>query len=393
MFGMRGRPLPGGITPQAIRRAAGAALVLLALAAPLRPAAADDDPYSATVTVDATADNVAKARDMARLDGQKKALAAVVDRLNGGSGSGNAKLAKLTDNQITDLVASFEVADEKMTAVRYVASYTYHFQPAALKTALTSAGISVAPSSAGPPANAAVSPDSGAKPIIVLPVWQDGTRATLWDDPNPWRQAWQKHPAGSGATHLMVPLGDVGDITVIDAEKARGGDAEALAAIAKKYGGDDALLLLAVPRTGDKPGLDVTVRRYHAGQFLDVHSESIDANPGEKDSDLDHRAADVIAADIDSGWKNLKEPAGPPGSLVAVLPINGLDDWIKLRDQVSTLPSIRKVELQSLSRQEARINIQYVGNLDQLKSSLATIGLDLESGDPWRLARSAADHP
>jgi hypothetical protein len=392
MFGMRGRPLPGGITPQAIRRVVSTALVLLALAAPLRPVAADDDSYSATVTVDATADNVTKARDVARLDGQRKALAAVVDRLNGGSGSGNAKLAKLTDNQITDLVASFEVADEKMTAVRYVASYTYHFQPAALKTALTSAGIPVAPPNAGPPANAAVSPDSGAK-SIVLPVLQDGTKATLWDDPNPWRQAWQKRPAGSGATHLIVPLGDVGDITVIDAEKARGGDAEALAAIAKKYGGDDALLLLAVPRTRDKPGLDVTVRRYHAGQFVDVHSESIDANPGEKDSDLDRRAADVIAADIDSGWKNLKEPAGPPGSLVAVLPINGLDDWIKLRDQVSTLPSIRKVELQSLSRQEARINIQYVGNLDQLKSSFATIGLDLESGDPWRLARSAADHP
>ena len=101
----------------------------------------------------------------------------------------------------------------------------------------------------------------------------------------------------------------------------------------------------------------------------------------------------MIAADIDGGWKNLKEPTGPPGSLVAVLPINGLDDWIKLRDQVSTLPSIRKVELQSLSRQEARINIQYVGNLDQLKSSFATIDLDLEGGDPWRLARSGADHP
>jgi hypothetical protein len=393
MFGMRGRPLPGGITLQAVRRMIGAALVLLALAAPLlTAAAADDDSYSATVTVDATADNVAKARDMARLDGQRKALAAVVDRLNGGSGSGNVKLAKLTDNQITDLVASFEVADEKMTAVRYVASYTYHFQPAALKTALTSAGISLAPSNAGAPASA-VSPDSGAKPIIVLPVLQDGTKATLWDDPNPWRQAWQKRPAGSGATHLMVPLGDVGDIAVIDAEKARDGDAAALTAIAKKYGGDDALLLLAVPRTGDKPGLDVTVRRYHAGQFVDVHFDSIDANPGEKDSDLDRRAADAIAAEIDGGWKNMKEPAGPPGSLVAVLPITGLDDWIKLRDQVATLPSIRKVELQSLSRQEARINIQYVGNLDQLKSSFATIDLDLQGGDPWRLARPGADHP
>jgi hypothetical protein len=191
----------------------------------------------------------------------------------------------------------------------------------------------------------------------------------------------------------MVPLGDVGDIAVIDAEKAGEGDAAALAAIAKKYGGDDALLLLAVPRVGDKPGLDVTARRYHAGQFVDEHFDSIDANPGEQDSDLDRRAADAVAADIDSGWKKVKEPVGPPGSLVAVLPINGLDDWIRLRDQVAALPSIRKVELQSLSRQEATIGIQYVGNLDQLKSTLATINLDLEGGDPWRLARSGGGHP
>jgi len=387
MFVMIGPLLSRGLVLRGARHVAGAIVLLAVLSAPLRSATADD-PYTATVTVDATADNVAKARDMARLDGQRKALAAVVDALAGGAGKG--KLLKLSDDQVTNLVASFEVANEKMTAVRYVADYTYHFQPAAVQTLLASAGVSATPDAA-----AAAATDNGGKPVVVLPVVQFGDKTLLWDDPNPWRQAWQQQrPAGGGAQRLLVPLGDLGDVAAIDAEKARLGDPAALMAIDKKYGGDEALVMLAATRVGDKPGLDVTVRRYRGRQFADAHIDSIDAGPGEKDSDLYRRAADTIAADIASGWKNAKEPLGPLGSLVAALPINGLDDWIKMRDRVSGLPSIRKVELQSLSRQEATLDIQYVGNLDQLKADLATINLGLEGGDPaWRLARPGADHP
>ena len=45
----------------------------------------------------------------------------------------------------------------------------------------------------------------------------------------------------------------------------------------------------------------------------------------------------------------------------------------------------------ALSRQEATIEIEYLGNIDQLKASLAGLSLELVQGDPvWRLARSTA---
>lgn len=388
-------PVPRGLALWRARCAAGAVLLLFAVAAPLRPAGADTDAFSATVTVDATAGDVAKARDVARTDGQRKALMAVIDRLSGGGGS--AKLPKLGDNQITDMVASFEVANEKMTAVRYAADYTYHFRSGDVKSLMAKAGVSTAPtdasatpgSSSGAPPALAPAADTGVKPVVVLPVLQTGGMSVLWDDPNPWRQAWQQRAAGG---RLLVPLGDLGDVGTIDADQAQQGDPAALAAITKKYNSDEGLLLVAVARGGDKTGLDVTAKRYRGGQLVDTHSDAIDANPGEKDSDFYRRAAAAIAADIDGGWKNAKQPTGPLGSLVAVLPITGLDDWIKLRDRVSTLPDIRKIEVQSLSRQEATLNIQYVGTLDQLKATLATINLDLQGGDPaWRLARAGGD--
>jgi hypothetical protein len=375
-----------------------AVLLVLSVTPPLR-AAGQDDPYTATVTVDATSDSVAKARDVARGDGARRALNAVIEKLAGGPDK--AKPLKLSDNQVTDMVASFEVANERMSAVRYVADYTYHFKPGDVKKAMQGAGIALADtnspganltgSAPGSPGAPGSPPGAGGKPVVVLPVYQDGSTALLWDDPNPWREAWSQRAAGSGGPTLTVPLGDVSDLAAIDADKARAGNATALTGIAKKAGADEVLVAVATQRTGDKSGVDVTVRRYRAGQLVDVHTDSVDGNPGEADSDLFRRAADTIAADIGNGWKNAKGVvADQQGSLVVVVPITGLDDWIKLRDKLAAVPTVRKLDVKSLSRQEATIEIQYIGGMDQLKASLAATKFDLEGGDPiWRLAPSA----
>jgi hypothetical protein len=372
------------MTPTSRRRPTLLVLALLTVFVALpRLASAQDDPYSATVTVDATSDNTAKARDMARLDGAHKALDAIVAKLAGGPDK--VKPLKLSDNQVTDLVASFEVANEKMTAVRYTADYTYHIKPADVAKAMQSAGMTV--SNTGGTANPGQS--SPGKPVVVLPIYLDGDTALLWDDPNPWRDAWAQRTPPTGGTSLVVPLGDVSDLAAIDADKARTGDSASLVAIAKKEGADDVLVMVAQRRDGDKPGLDITVRRYHTGQFVDVHFDSIDAKANEADADLFKRAADTIAADLDNGWKNAKGgPGDQQGTLIVSAPISGLDDWLKLRDRLQTIPLVRKIDVKALSRQEATIEIQYIGTMDQLKANLSAAKLDLQGGDPtWRLAR------
>ena len=74
------------------RRNLWCALLLLAgVAMRSGPAAAQniDEAYSATVKVDATADSAAAAREMARIDGQRRALTTVIERLSGSSETTN----------------------------------------------------------------------------------------------------------------------------------------------------------------------------------------------------------------------------------------------------------------------------------------------------------------
>ena len=384
--------MPAGTGRQSGWRFAGAALlvVLRGVLVPgvlaigvtsLTVRAEEPDPLAATVAVDATADTVVKAREMARIDGQRRALATVAERLAGGT---PAKPPKLDDKAITDLVLSFDVANERMSAVRYAADYTFHFRPEETRRVLQKAGIAAA---GEPP-----------KSVILIPVYQSAGQSRLWDDPNPWRQAWEEPPpaggggGGGGAPRPLVPLGDAGDIAAIDADKARSGDAEALLAIARRNGGGDIIVALAALRgPPDRPaGLDATVRRYRAGRPSDSHAEKLTANPGETESDLLRRGVAAIVSDIASGWKNEAVPHyDQEGSLTAVLPITGLDDWVRARDHLAGVPAIRKIALVALTRQEATIEIGYGGNIDQLKASLAEISLDLVRGDPlWRLART-----
>lgn len=380
-----------------------AALVLAVAVLVAGPAvvAQEPDPFSATVKVDATADNAAKARETARIDGQRRALAALAEKLGGGGAA--AKLPKLDDKAIADLVASFEVANERMSAVRYLADYTFHFRPAAVQRVLGTAGIAVgtAPAStaatAPPPGPAAGPRESFGKPLVLLPVFESGGQPLLWEEPNPWRERWERQPGATGGGRIIVPLGDAGDIAAIDAAKARAADPEALAAVARHNGSEEAVVATAAPRgPADRPtGVEVTLRRYRAGQPVDSRSETLAANPGESASDLMGRAVAAIASNIDAGWK--KEPAakpeadGPLGNLTAVLPIASLDDWVRARERLGSVPGIRKVDLTALTRQEATIEIGYVGGIDQLRAGLAGISLDLVRGDPlWRLARTGS---
>jgi hypothetical protein len=397
----------------ALRVMTACALLLLAgvaMRAVPAPAQESDEAYSATVKVDATADSAAAAREAARIDGQRRALAKVIERLSGASEP--ATPPKLDDKTITDMVASFEVANEHMSAVRYVADYTFHFRRAKVRRLVRVVETPPAESGSKSPGEKS-SADSGAKSpgdkssadsggkspaeggdraIVVLPVYRDGSNVVLWDDPNAWRVAWSQRPAESGPGRLVLPLGDAGDVAAIDAEKAGSGRPEALTAIAQRNSGSEAVVTLATARRQDNKlaGLDVTVNRYRYGHLVDTQTKSFEADPAESEADLLKRAAEATAAEIETGAKlNADAHSDQPASLAVTVPITTLGEWVQVRNRLASVSSIRKIDLLSLSRQEARIELKYVGGQDQLKSSLAEVNLDLGGGDPiWRIQSS-----
>jgi hypothetical protein len=385
-----GLPLVSAITGnQAAWRPVGGLLLLLSVMVQAGLARAEDqgEGYSGTVRVDATGDSVAAARELARVDGQRRALVLVIDRLSGAPDS--VKLPKLDDKTITDMVESFEVANERMSAVRYLADYTFHFRPSKVRRLVHSTESAPAEANSGPPAA-----EGSGKPLIILPVYKDSGGIVLWDDPNAWREAWGRRSADSGLIRLTIPLGDASDLSIIDAGRAEAGNPDALTAIARRNGGDEAIVALATARRdGDNlVGLELSIKRYRSGRLVGTHGTTLDAYPGEDTRDFLRRAADTISGEIASNSK--KSPSASydqQASLAASVPIESIGEWVRVRDRLASVQAVRRVDLLSLNRHEAKIQIKYVGSSDQLRSSLAEVDLGLDGTDPiWRLQVSGA---
>ena len=359
-----------------------AALALaLALAAAGAPARAQQPARSALFTVspvpvDVTAASAAAARDQAIVEGESHAFDMLMQRLT--LRADRSRLPKVGPDQLNQLVQGFEVAHERRSSVRYLADFTVYFRADAVRQMLRDAGIGFA--------------ETVSKPVVVLPVLHDGDRIALWEDPNPWRDAWASATIPPGLVPLERPLGDLADVQAIDADAASKGDDDRLQAISQRYGNADVLVTQATLKTdGAQHELDVTTTRYSPGLpgTEQTWVTSTVANAGESDADMTARAVLDIAAQVEDAWKaaNILD-FGHSGTLVARVPAPTLQDWVAVRDRLAAIPAVRGSRLVSLDRHEATIEIRYVGDPDQLRVALAQRDLELSGSDPdWVLQR------
>lgn len=337
------------------------------------------DVFAVSVPVDATAASASAARDAARLDGEHRAYAALLNRMT--LASDRAKLPAASDADLNDLIQGFEVANERRSSVRYLADYTFHFNVDAIEQRLRAAGVPFA-----------VTPS---KPLIVLAVLETANGPVLWDDPNPWRNAWSNAKLPQALVPLSVPLGDIEDVTTINAAAADSGDDAKLQAIAANYGHADVLVARATMRqAGDANAVDVTSTRFVPGE---VGSEqtwvvSFTANAGESDQDFLARAVAGTAAQVEEAWKQANIiDYHQTGALVVSVPTGDLKNWLAVRDRLSAIPSIQQAELLSLDKERALVSLRYVGDAAQLKLALAQRNLDLSGSDPnWVLQQRGA---
>ena len=328
----------------------------------------------AGIPVDATAATALAAREAARLDGQRRAFGVLVDRLT--LAADRRRVPRLTDAQLTDLVRDFEVANERSSTVRYLADYTFRFRPDGVRRLLGDAGVPYA--------------ETVSKPVTVLPVLRRAGVAVLWNDPNPWRDAWANLKAPAGLVPLVVPLGDAGDIAAIGADQAVAGDAAALGAIAALHGGGD--VLIAQATIGDGGQLDTTIRRGSGGTLAQVSAATYRPNPGESEADLMARAVAAADAEVEEAWKrqNLLS-GGSQAVLTAAVSLGSLADWLYVRDRLNGVAGLERSELVALSKQAARVELHYAGDPARLQLALAQRDLVLSGGGTdWTLRRRGA---
>jgi len=363
------------LRPQAWARVAAVLAVVAA-----DPAAAQDTEVFEVrgVAVDVTAETAAAAREEALAIGEKKALQRLFERLT--LSEDRDYLPDLNGEERALLVRDFTVAEEKTSAVRYLATLNYRFNAEEVRNLLIDYGVPFA--------------ETSSKPVLVLPAYEAAGALVLWDDPNPWRAAWRTRPVVEGLVPLVLPVGDLADIAAMGVEQAVAGDRQRLDALARRYRTGDVLVahaILGLDPDGGRPLLEVLVARYSPTGPEHTTAETFRSAEGESTEALLARAAAALAAAIEDDWKrdNLMQ-FGRPGVTAVAVPIGGLADWLAVRARLGRVAVVRRFDLVLLSRDEARINLHYLGDIDQLTLALAQADLILtEQNGEWTLGLAA----
>ncbi len=321
------------------------------------------------VMVDRTAATATAAREVALVDGQRAALRRLLERLV--PRSEYRRLPSLPDSRVADLVENFEVQNERTSAVRYIATLTYRFRPDDVRTLLRNANLPFA--------------ETYAKPNLVLAVLRDHGVALLWDDPNPWRAAWTRIAPFDGLAPLVLPKGDLADVSDVNAEQARAGDDQRLSAIARRYNVAGVYVADATLDTNEagRAVLQVSLSLYGGTSGEQTVVDSYVANPGEDNDALMQRAALEVTRGIEERWKSEQLlQFGHEATLTVSVNFDDVTQWVAIRRRLADLAIIRRSDLMTLTRHEAVLNLVYIGDDNQLRVALAQRDLQLLPPSP-----------
>ncbi len=173
----------------------------------------------------------------------------------------------------------------------------------------------------------------------------------------------------------------------------RRGASALLRAIARRYEVENVMVAHAVLNidltVGGLPQVQVNLLRFGPrGKSTEV----LDYTVGVK-TDLEvalNQLAMRVALDQQEQWKRRTQLSfDADTSLSALVPLSDLSDWLTVRNRLQASAMVGAVKLQGISRLDAQVVIDYLGDTDSLVISLAQRDLHLSLVDGFWILRLA----
>lgn len=345
--------------------------ILLLVAGRVAPAAYAADPAAVYtvggIAVETKAPSLQDAREQAFLDGQKQGLRTLLERLT--PSNDHASLPDVTGVEAARMVESVAVDSEKAGGNRYLATLTIRYHPQSVQQFLSERGI--------------LWNDAQRPRAVIVPLYRANGTTVLWEDPNPWKQAWDALRTEPPLTPIVVPAGDLMDVQALTVTQAEAPDAAALLRLANRYQATLADVLIAEPVAGAAQPT-VTVTRI---SITDTGVERADPLTVEAaDGQVLPRAVQAALAALGTGWRagaaGEAAASAPEATLRLWMPVTGLQDWMQRRETLYSVPNVRSVDVLALAPNRVDVNLRYAGTEQELNAALRAAGLQLEMDAP-----------
>ncbi|MEO0392930.1 MAG: DUF2066 domain-containing protein [Pseudomonadota bacterium] len=343
----------------------------------------------AGINIDVTADDAVQAREQAISAAQRAGLSVMIIRLTQQSPDTARQIAAtLPTDELAPLVSNFQVAGERSSAVRYIGQFTVEYRPERMRRFFRAQGIAF---------TEALRP-----PMLVLPIWQGDFGDRLWDSPNPWFDSWSRRDGLQDLLSFRTPSGGLADMQAGNVDQVLIGQPAALTTLRDRYGTESVTVMPArlLPATNTTPlRLAVEYREYgltinedpgRRGErvfgLIDSNRLTVTAAPGEDERRLIGRATQLVIDRLNTSWKqqNIVALSGGGGRIAVAVAIDNLAAWRRVQQQLSAETAITGVTILSLAKNRARVALDHLGSVGDLRRLLAQRGLTL-SAEPLSL--------
>lgn len=325
-------------------------------------AKADDGAFAVLgIRVDESAESSVAAREAAFAKGQQAAFDALMQRVLPEDKRKDIVMPEAA--VIQTMIQDFEVVDERLSDTRYIATLNYRFFPSKVMNFLSGEGVDTA--------NIA-----DVRPILILPFLQEGEKMKLWDDPNPWRDTWAKEMTKGLVVPIQLPLGDIADLEDVPDQSVLSGQAEGIKRMVARYGTEGAVIaVLSLPAGENK---ETKILIYRLGQYGLVQETTLAVDTPVSGESFYSDAVRGTSAYLE---KNSHAVALPEAQVKtqaqATASFQKLEEWIEIQKRLRQVKGLSDFSVVSLSQQDARLDLNFAGDVDMMRYAMAQHGLKL----------------
>jgi len=329
------------------------------------------DPLMVTnVIIDKTDVNAVTARSKAIVEAKREAFRKLAQGIMPADVFMKYEIPK--DNIINSLVKDFEIKEEKISKNRYLANFTFRFNKEAAYI-LRMAGGDLGSYNIKDMQKLGIKSsdrdfiswgDNKDISVLILPFYKNFFgRNILWEDPNPWRDAWQyfdklKTPVGIS---LIIPSGDMSDIDIGDSDSIFQGNSDVLERLKEKYKVDKIVLFIA---DNKESAIDINIYNYVDSEFRYKKTLEPFAKSGDIKIDfwrlINYMVTKKDLFDGVFNFKNKKQYLKKiiPVNLELTMNFGSFKEWLDIQKMITSMKGNPTINISNISKGSVNFNIE-----------------------------------
>lgn len=316
------------------------------------------------IPLDVRASTASAARSRALETGERKALREMLQRLT--LSEDWQRLPPADARLASSLVAAIEISEEKISAGRYQAKLTVEFDSDGIRALLRRADIPFS--------------ETRYKPVLILPVYVAGGLMSFIGQETPWRAAWAEAAADPGLIPYRLLTREEAARLPVSADTALSLPLPVIRDVQNRQGVINVVAVRAqlVQPPAGRLTLEISARNY---QNLEPEPffTALALGDGESMEDATKRAAGMIRRRLEDAWKaQTLAHFDRPGEVAVDVPLRSLSEWHRLMTRLEDNLLVDRVDIRSLASNHARLTLHFLGDIEQLRLSLAQADMVLE---------------